>query len=112
MSRYYPLWYVLSKAGILAIGLPVIFYLAACNGMSLHYRHQVDRYDDAALAISDGWPKLQTFDDYHVCVAGRYLAAGSAATDYHEFSLIWMIRNWNKDFLAEQPSCDQRNHAK
>jgi len=107
MSRYsgYPRGLLLAKAVILTIALPVIGYLQLCNCLALHYREELYRYDDASQEISSWWPELHNFDGYHICLAERYLAAGGEAANYHPFDAWWMIRNWNTDFLAQQPPC-------
>jgi hypothetical protein len=107
MSRYAgsPRWFLLVKAGMLGAFLPAMLYITLCNSLALHYRAKLDYYDDAGLHISDGWLYGQDFNDHSVCVSQRYLSAGAAAIDHGPFDAWWMIRNWNTDFLAQQPIC-------
>jgi hypothetical protein len=102
---------LLAKLIILSIALPVIVYLWLCSAMSIHYSEELDRYDDAALSISDRWVDLQNFNQYSVCEADRLEMAGAAAIDHQPFDLWWMICNWNTDFLAQQKPCPAPPHT-
>lgn len=105
-------WLLFIKNCILVVALPGICYLQLCSGMALHYRAQFNHYEAAGMDISSGWPQLHNFDDYHVCLARRYLAAGDEIAHRPTFDVWWMIRNWNRDFLADQPPCNQPKAGK
>lgn len=93
-------------AGIMTILISTCFYLNTCGLMAMYFQRQVDRYDDAALDISDGWEEGRNFDDYHKCVVARYFAASTEELSaYRPFDMVWMIRNWHTDFLMHQPIC-------
>ena len=94
-----------AKLIILLTAMPVIVYLQISNMMALHYHNEASKYDDAAMDISSGGDKLHDFDDYHVCLANRYLNAAQAVINVNTFDVLSMAENWNHDFLADQPEC-------
>lgn len=92
---------------ILLIGLPVILYAEACLIMTGHFENLSGNYGSRMLDIADNYHP----DDRLVgeeCEADRYQAAEQAALSValdHGFNVLIMAREWNRDFLAEQPPC-------
>ena len=99
-----------AKLVIILAALPVILYLYACLIVSGHFEDISGNYGKQMLDIAENYHP----DDRlarEECEADRYQAAQNAATAVfrdHAFNILFMTREWNRDFLAEQPPCTRK----
>ena len=94
-----------AKLCVLTVFLLTATYLQTCLWMGFHFRSLAEQYANKAISISDSWSDPSRFTPRSECEMDRYLSAGIAASEYKPFGAVWMVRNWNRDFLNEQPPC-------
>ena len=101
--------FLLAKAIILALFLPVYLYLLTCRVMSFHYDSIQRKLAGIGLDKCDSMLLDSENKIFHSgrewCEAQRYIVAGGFAVDHMGFDVIDMARNWNHDFLADAPAC-------
>lgn len=85
------------------------FYFLLCGAMGMHYRRVGEELGDTGLGISGRLLADSEMGIFHqqsdLCEVGRYISAESDATSHMGFDAIDMARNWNTDFLKQQPPC-------
>lgn len=100
----------LVKLSILSVWFPVIVYLLACAAMGTHYERLSEQFGNTGLDMSERQMDDAIYRHIYAsrqsqCEAARYMSADIEAVSHMGFNALDMIRNWNTDFLAEQPAC-------